>query len=175
MKAIGVDPGRTIGLCLYDLDARRVIDACECRFAEDAVDVVHAWRRDNDYPRVAIEWPRAYGLAGNDIADACAQAGALYWACGGRLLPAEPEDPRIGDTCVVALTRQQVTKRLSQELAEQVKGDAGVWSALLTIHGGKGVADKRSTKASPEAGPLSLLAGKPHAKAALAVAWAAFG
>ena len=69
-------------------------------------------------------------------------------------------------------TRQQVIKQLSETMGQSVKTDAGVWSAMVDLHGGKGVADARKTKTA-EGGPLALLSGKPHAKAALAVAWAA--
>lgn len=163
---IGIDPGKTIGLCLYDDEdgQGRVIDAQEAVRVQDAADVVLTWWRECDWPRVAIEWPRFYAKGGNDIADTCSQAGALFWAVGGRLLPGET------GTCkstVIVLTRAQVVKALTAQMGQEVRGDAGVWAALCDLHGGKAEATARKV------GCLAALSGKPHARAALAVAWAA--
>ena len=161
---IGVDPGKTIGLCLYDDEAGKVLDAQEVTRVQDAADVVAVWWRETDYPRCAIEWPRFYAKGGNDIADTCAQAGALFWALGGRLLPGETG---VAKETVLTLTRAQVIKALTRQMGQEVRGDAGVWAALCDLHGGKAAATARKI------GCLAALSGKPHARAALAVAWAA--
>ena len=164
MRVLGIDPGKTIGVCLYD---GAVLDAAE--FGNVADLRTWLWRscgpNEPDPMAVdiaALEWPRMYSKGGNDIADTCAQAGWIWCALGGERMPIEGGS--VG--AVRALTRQDVVGALSRKLGQQVRGDAGVWAALLDLHGGKGIADSKT-------GPLAALKGKPHAKAALAVAWAA--
>lgn len=165
MIAIGIDPGKTIGLCLYD--GERVLGAEQCNSAAEAVQHAMAWWLQYPEAVVAVEWPRVYGIGGNDIADTCAQAGWIWGRLGGIAPPAEGETAGMR-----ALTRGEVVSALSRKMGQQVRGDAGVWAALVELHGGKGVADCKPGKKG-EGGPLGLLAGKPHAKAALSVAWAA--
>lgn len=175
MKVIGIDPGKTIGMCLYDLDRKEVVDALEFT-GEQAVlgvmSMVHDWMLDGDVRAVAVEWPRIYSKAGNDVADTCIQTGMICWMLGIRLLPFENGHWNYArNAFMYSITRQQVVKALTETMGQIVRSDAGVWAAMLELHGGKGVADKRATK-TVEGGPLALLSGKPHAKAALAVAWA---
>lgn len=165
MIAIGIDPGKTVGLCLYDGD--KVLAAEQCTSAAEAVRWAMSWWLQHPEAVVAVEWPRMYGVGGNEIADTCAQAGWIWAAMGATCLPAD-------GVCkgLRALTRVEVVSALSRQMGQQVRGDAGVWAAMLELHGGKGVADKKPGK-KEEGGPLGLLAGKPHAKAALAVAFVA--
>ena len=164
MIAIGIDPGKTIGLCLYD--GERVLAAEQCSTAAEAVQHAMAWWLQYPEAVVAVEWPRVYGIGGNDIADTCAQAGWIWGRLGGITPPIEGIT-----TGMRALTRGEVVSALSRRMGQQVRGDAGVWAALVELHGGKGIADCKPNKKG-EGGPLGLLAGKPHAKAALSVAWA---
>lgn len=157
MRIWGIDPGKTIGACLYE--DGRVVDAVE--FADiSELRQYHVRMRQPDI--YAVEWPRIYGIGGNDIADTCAQAGWIWAEFGADRMPAESGWFRNRH----ALTRQQVVGALSAKIGELVRADAGVWAALLALHGGKGVADAKD-------GPLYALKGKPHAKAACAVAWTA--
>ncbi len=165
MIVIGIDPGKTIGLCLYN--GERVLAAEQCSTAEEAVFYAMSWLHLWPDAIVAVEWPRVYGIGGNDIADTCAQAGYI-WA---RMGPGTPLPSEGTVHWQRALTRGEVVSALSRRMGQQVRGDAGVWAALVELHGGKGVADCKPGKKG-EGGPLGLLAGKPHAKAALSVAWA---
>jgi len=174
MKVIGIDPGKTIGLVLYD--GREVLDACECKgdtAVLDARDVIDHWCSHDKPGAIAIEWPRIYSKAGNDVADTCIQTGMLWWMIGARTLPVHGRVPQWVASRSIhlhPLTRSEIVKELSDKMGQQVKTDAGVWAALLDLHGGKGVADKKFTKAEPS-GALGELRGKPHARAALAAAW----
>lgn len=174
MKVIGIDPGKTIGLVLYD--GKQALDACECKgdtAVLDARDVIDHWCSHERPEAIAIEWPRIYSKAGNDVADTCIQTGMLWWMIGARTLPVHGRAPQWVSSRSVhlhSLTRSEIVKELSDKMGQQVKTDAGVWAALLDLHGGKGVADKKFTKSEPS-GPLSELRGKPHARAALAAAW----
>jgi hypothetical protein len=163
--AIGIDPGKTIGLCLYDGD--RVLAAEQCSSTIEAVQHAMAWWLQYPEAVIALEWPRVYGIGGNDIADTCAQAGYIWGRLGGLGTPAEGVT-----TGMHALTRGDVVSALSRKMGQQVRGDAGVWAALVELHGGKGIADCKPGKKG-NGGPLGLLVGKSHAKAALSVAWAA--
>jgi len=185
MLVIGIDPGQTIGLCVYASDSRQVLQAAQAHAVGDALAVFSAMRQQYSVYCVAIERPRIYSKGGSDIADTLEQFGALWASVGAGTfaMPAEsgcaaPGAYRVqGQGLQSLLTRWAVERRavvaqLTAELGGTVKGDAGVWAALVDLHGGKGVADVRAT-AKREAGPLGLLAGLPHARAALAVAYAA--
>lgn len=174
MKVIGIDPGKTIGMVLYD--GLQVLDACECK-GEGALlnarDMLEHWLLHDKVHTIAIEWPRIYSKAGNDVADTCIQTGALWWMLGARFMPDNDRKPvwSIGKSVYLhALTRSEIVKSLSDRMGQSVKTDAGVWAALCDLHGGKGVADKPSTK-KETGGRLRELRGKPHARAALAAAW----
>lgn len=175
MRIIGIDPGKTIGMVLYDSDARKVIDATEMK-GETALlgirDFAHDWIHMDKVTAVAVEWPRIYSKAGNEVADTCIQTGMIWWMLGARGMPFESGNWIYQKGVYLhSITRQQVVKTLSETMGQAVRTDAGVWAAMLELHGGKGVADRRATK-TIAGGPLALLSGKPHAKAALAVAWA---
>jgi hypothetical protein len=175
MRIIGIDPGKTVGMVLYDTVEAKVIDAIEGK-GEGALlsirDFVRDWVDMDKVKAIAIEWPRIYSKAGNDVADTCIQAGMLWWMLGARTLPHEGLNWSYQKGVYLhTVTRQQVVKFLGDTMGQPVRTDAGVWSALVQLHGGAGVADKRTTK-KERGGPLAELIGKPHAKAALAVAWA---
>jgi hypothetical protein len=158
MIVLGIDPGKTIGLCLYDTVAARVL-AAECCAEPGLDDAIHRLLPLAD--AVSVERPRMYGVGGNDIADACEQAGWIVRRCGG-LLPRE--SLRGGANTfgtVYALERRAVTAALSTATGQQVKGDAGVWAALVALHGG----DECKRKGGALHGVAS------HARQALAVAW----
>lgn len=174
MRIIGIDPGKTIGLALYDSDSKQVLDAAEGR-GEQAIlfaqALVYDWLQEGA-SAVGIEWPRIYSKAGNDVADTCIQTGMLCWMLGARLFPVESGQWILQKNMYLhTVTRQQVVKSLGDKMGQAVRTDAGVWAALVQLHGGSGVADKRTTK-KERGGPLAEVIGKPHAKAALAVAWA---
>lgn len=183
MIVIGIDPGQTIGLCVYASDSRQVLQAAQAHSVRDAFAVFGDMRSRHSVYCVAIERPRIYSKGGSDIADTLEQFGALWALMGasGFAMPAEsgcaaPGAYRVQSPHALltrwAVERRAVVAQLTAELGGTVKGDAGVWAALVDLHGGKGVADVRAT-AKREAGPLGLLAGLPHARAALAVAYVA--
>lgn len=180
MVVIGIDPGQTIGLCVYASDSRQVLQAEQSHSVSDALALLGVMRHRHSVYCVAIERPRIYSKGGSDIADTLEQFGALWASVGAGTfaMPAElgcaaPGAYRSQSLITRwAIERRAVVAQLTAELGGTVKGDAGVWAALVDLHGGKGVADLRAT-AKREAGPLGLLAGLPHARAALAVAYVA--
>lgn len=181
MIVIGIDPGQTIGLCVYASDSRQVLQAAQAHSVNNALEIFDDMRIRFSVFHIAIERPRIYSKGGSDIADTLEQFGALWASVGadGVALPAElgcaaPGAYRIQHSLLTrwAVERRAVVAQLSAELGGTVKGDAGVWAALVDLHGGRGIADLRAT-AKREAGPLGLLAGLPHARAALAVAYVA--
>lgn len=157
MITLGIDPGKAIGLCLYD--GSRVLEAVVCT-AADVDEHLHRLLPIAD--RVAIERVRAYGLAGKSIADGIEQTGWLIRRCGGACAPLSADvggvlswGPRLW-----TLERRAVLRELSRAVGSDVRKDAGVWAALTTLHG-----DGCTAKGG------SLHGVKAHARAALAVAW----
>ena len=78
MRVIGIDPGKTIGVCLYD--GNKVIDAVEGKGSTALLtvrDFVSDWVNTDKAEAIAIEWPRIYSKAGNEVADTCIQTGML--------------------------------------------------------------------------------------------------
>lgn len=181
MRILGIDPGKTIGLCVYDTDLRKVLDATQVHTVDEAHREISRMAFVDQFRAYAIERPRIYSKGGSEIADTLEQFGALWVVCT-RFAAAMPSEwlPRVpgayrvtaGPTPVWAVERRAVLGELSSQLGTQVKGDAGVWAALCDLHGGKGIADQRQTKKMPQ-GPLGALAGMPHSRAALAVAYVA--
>lgn len=173
MIVIGIDPGKTIGLCLYNGAAKAALDAYQIAHSdtqmEQVLDVIASWRSLHEVEAIAIEWPRIYQKAGNDVADTIAQCGMFWWALGGRQLPVAhtPMWSKKHSVWMYAIARSTVCAGLSAHMGQLVRSDGGVWAALVDLHGGRGVADLR------KAGPFACLTGKPHARSALAVAWAA--
>jgi len=187
MRVIGIDPGKTIGLCVYDTDARRVLKAACVTSAQTALEWVHAEYRADDegMTPVAIERPRIYQSAGNELCDTIEQTGWLVGMLGGSYLP-QPKAPGVyvcppnmaHDCEVYLLERRAVVGALSAVMGQQVKGDAGVWRALKELHpdamrrpvGYKPATRKRPAVAPVEGGPLYGVTS--HAQQAVAVAWA---
>jgi len=186
MRVIGIDPGKTIGLCVYDTDARRVLKAACVVSAQEAL----RWVALSDFlademPPIAIERPRIYQSAGNELCDTIEQTGWLVGMLGGSYLP-QPKAPGVyvcppnmaHDCEVYLLERRAVVGALSAVMGQQVKGDAGVWRALKELHpdamrrpvGYKPATRKRPAVAPVEGGPLYGVTS--HAQQAVAVAWA---
>lgn len=159
MIILGIDPGKAIGLCLYDSTARRVLAAEVCTAAE-VDDALH--RLLPQASVVAIERPRIYGLGGNDIADACEQFGWLLRRCGGKVTRKDLGGGASTFGRIAGLERRSVTSALSAALGQQVRGDSGVWQALKSLHG-ENCAKKGG----------ALFGVSSHARQALAVAWSA--
>jgi hypothetical protein len=171
VKIIGIDPGKTVGLVLYDKDNACALDAYQVQAGDEqlpqVMDIVDSWIAQGA-SIVAIEWPRIYAKAGNDVADTIAQCGMLWWALGARSMPdAAPVWLKKRSVYGYAVYRSTVCALLSGHMGQLVRSDGGVWAALIDIHGGRGKADGRKV------GPFACLTGKPHARAALAVAWTA--
>lgn len=162
-RILGVDPGTGhTGWCIYDTVAKRALDA-----GQIATPPTFRMR----------DFERAFGcVTGWDIA-------AVEKPVG--MGPTRPSmvDVGIAFGCIVSflghafeLSRLDVCKALASALhgAHPVKGDAGVWDALVMLHGAG--SDKRGrTKAGvvlEEPGAIGIATG--HARAALAVAVAHF-
>ena len=87
---IGIDPGKTIGLCVYDTDARRVLKAACVVSPQTALEWVQAEYRANDgMTPVAIERPRIYQSAGNELCDTIEQVGWMLGELKGAYPPNE--------------------------------------------------------------------------------------
>ena len=132
MIILGIDPGKAIGFCLYDTAKRRAVISLVCP-AEDIEGAVVRLLPHADL--VAIERPRIYQSGGNDIADACEQFGWLLHRCGGKVTRKDLGGGASAFGHVAALERRAVTGALSRAMGQQVQGDAGVWRALMQLHG----------------------------------------
>ena len=160
MNTLGIDPGKALGLCLYDSTHARVLEAVVCTAAD--VDG-HLHRLLPRADMTAIERVRAYGLAGKTIADGIEQTGWLIRRCGGDCAPGSDERGIASwrvDGRLVSLERRAVLRALSDAVGSDVRKDAGVWAALVTLHG----------EGSDKKGGC-LHGVKAHARSALAVAW----
>jgi hypothetical protein len=178
MITIGIDPGATIGVCVYDADASCVLDTLTTRSPREAVDFARDWwdGGSSRAPRIAIERARIYAKGGAHVADTLEQVGWMIAMLDGDL----PEGKQAIECCDTCWTveRRAVVSALSEAMGQQVKGDAGVWAALCALHPDalrKPVAAKDATRTKPavegvQAGPLYGVTG--HQRAALAVAWA---
>tara|TARA_R110000868_G_scaffold374086_1_gene638482 strand:+ start:292 stop:852 length:561 start_codon:yes stop_codon:yes gene_type:complete len=175
---IGIDPGATIGLCVYDTTAGNVLYSGQYRDPVAAIDKASCIQRwDYQIDAIGIERARIYGAGGAHVANTIEQVG---WFLGryGVLPPASSDAIQYCGGSVYTLERRAVVKALSVEMGESVKGDAGVWQALCRVHPDamrRPVAAKPATRTKPavdavEAGPLYGVSS--HARAALAVAWA---
>ena len=178
MVIIGIDPGATIGLCVYDTTAGKAV----C--SEQYTDLLRAmsqvgylgdvWKVD----AIGIERARIYGAGGASVANTIEQVGWLLASLNAHLPDGKDAIQECGARLVYTLERRAVVSALSDAVGQSVKGDAGVWQALCTLHPGaaqRPVAAKPATRQKPavdavEAGPLFGVSS--HARAALAVAWA---
>lgn len=187
MRIIGIDPGKTIGLCVYDTDGRRVLKAACVTSAQEALRWVQAEYRINDdgMAPVAIERPRIYQSAGNELCDTIEQTGWLVGMLGGEY-PPQPKasgvyvcPPTMAHDCeVYLLERRAVVGALSAAMGQTVKGDAGVWQALKALHPDamrRPVGYRAATRTKPAVTPVEggpLYGVTSHAQQAVAVAWA---
>jgi len=171
---IGIDPGATIGLCVYDTTAGQALASLTTR---DPVEAVGWVKLGADHDAIGIERARIYGAGGASVANTIEQVGWLLASLGASLPDSSAAIVRCGAD-VHTLERRAVVSTLSAAVGQSVKGDAGVWQALCTLHPGaaqRPVAAKPATRTKPaveavEAGPLYGVSS--HARAALAVAWA---
>ena len=151
MLVLSVDPGVTSGWCVYNSTAKRVLEAGA--FPDFQLHVP-GWPGSVD--AIAIERPKGQGPTRPAMVDCGYVAGRLVERLSALFgLP------------VVELYRYEIRKRLADLThgAVPVRNDAGVWAALVLLHG-EGSDVKATTKR--EAGAIGLCTG--HARAALAVA-----
>ena len=178
MIVIGIDPGNTIGLCVYDTEAKRSLFAGQYTTPEmalNAIEGVKYWGLEAD--AIGIERARIYGAGGASVANTIEQVGWLLASLGAHLPDGKDAIQECGARIIYTLERRAVVSALSDAVGQSVKGDAGVWQALCTLHPGaaqRPVAGKPATRTKPavdavEAGPLYGVSS--HARAALAVAW----
>ena len=177
MLTIGIDPGATIGVCVYDAEDRRVLDCITTRSPREAVDWARGWMGGacSRSPYIGIERARIYAKGGAQVADTLEQVGWMIAMLDGDL-PAGKAAIECCDTCWT-VERRAVVSALSEAMGQQVKGDAGVWSALCALHPDatrRPVAERPATRTKPavegvKAGPLYGVTA--HERAALAVAW----
>lgn len=177
MLTIGIDPGATIGVCVYDAEDRRVLDRLTTRSPREAVDFARDWWDGGStrLPRIAIERARIYAKGGAQVADTLEQVGWMLAMLDGHL----PQSNAAIVDCdgVYTVERRAVVSALSVAMGQQVKGDAGVWAALCALHPDatrRPVAERPATRTKPavegvRAGPLYGVTA--HERAALAVAW----
>ena len=176
MKILGIDPGATIGLCVYDTETRRAVWADQCTALGAAMAGISYARLWKGAEVIGIERARIYGAGGASVANTIEQVGWLLASLGASLPDSSAAIVRCGAD-VHTLERRAVVSALTAAVGQSVKGDAGVWQALCTLHPGGGqrpVAGKPATRSKPavdavEAGPLYGVSS--HARAALAVAW----
>ena len=177
MIIIGIDPGATIGIAVYDTTAGRVLYSGQYCDSVEASDHAMHLTAVHKAHAIGIERARIYGAGGAHVANTIEQVGWLL----GRFqasLPAGSEAIQQCDWLRWTVERRAVIKALSAEMGESVKGDAGVWQALCRVHPDavrRPVVGKPATRTKPaveavEAGPLYGVSS--HARAALAVAWA---
>jgi hypothetical protein len=176
MKILGIDPGATIGLCVYDTQAKRAVFAWQYTSLQDAMAGIYHAREFEGADAIGIERARIYGAGGASVANTIEQVGWLLASLGASLPDSSAAIVRCGAD-VHTLERRAVVSALTAAVGQSVKGDAGVWQALCTLHPGaaqRPVAAKPATRSKPavdavEAGPLFGVSS--HARAALAVAW----
>jgi hypothetical protein len=179
VKILGIDPGATIGLCVYDTETRRVMYAAQFTGLSDAMAVVKdpEWWMGCKLDAIGIERARIYGAGGASVANTIEQVGWLLASLNAHLPDGKDAIQECGARMVYTLERRAVVSALTAAVGQSVKGDAGVWQALCTLHPGaaqRPVAGKPATRQKPavdavEAGPLYGVSS--HARAALAVAW----
>ena len=178
MIIIGIDPGATIGIAVYDTTAGRVLFSVEHRNPDLTVSAVSALRECHIVRAIGIERARIYGAGGASVANTIEQVGWLLASLGAHLPTSGEAIQECGARLVYTLERRAVVKALSVEMGQAVQGDAGVWAALCRAHPDavrRPVVGKPATRTKPaveavEAGPLYGVSS--HARSALAVAWA---
>ena len=196
MIIIGIDPGATIGICVYDTTAGRALFSAEHSDVKQAAPEVFRLLHECKAEAIGIERARIYGIGGNEVANTIEQVGWLLALFAARLPGSADAIVDCGDN-VWTVERRAVVKALTADVGQTVLKDGGVWGALKALHPD---ADRRPvagipgrpeelprlragskklwTKGKPavpavdavEAGPLYGVSS--HARAALAVAWA---
>jgi hypothetical protein len=174
---IGIDPGATIGVAAYDTAAGRVLYSAQYRDPLQVTHYVGAIRQTHAVRAIGIERARIYGAGGASVANTIEQVGWLLASLNAHLPDGKDAIQECGARVVYTLERRAVVSALTAAVGQSVKGDAGVWQALCTLHPGaaqRPVAGKPATRTKPavdavEAGPLYGVSS--HARAALAVAW----
>jgi len=178
MIIIGIDPGATIGIAVYDTTEGRVLESGQyCDPLEVSKRVPHLWQKHR-VKAIGIERARIYGAGGASVANTIEQVGWLLASLSADVPTSGDAIQLCGRHGVYTLERRAVAKALSVEMGQSVKGDACVWAALCRLHPDavrRPVAAKAATRTRPaveavEAGPLYGVSS--HARAALAVAWA---
>lgn len=148
MIVLGIDPGATVGWCLYDDFAERVVEAGTLTDGEACgLNIQDIAKRSG---HIVIERPRGYGPTRPQVVDCGWIGGRIF----GEMLAL--------NFTIEALERIEIRKRLQVATngIMAVRNDATVWAALKLLHGGDGC-DKKG-------GPLYGV--KSHARAALAAA-----
>ena len=176
MKILGIDPGNTIGLAVYDTEVKRALWSGQFTDLHDAMSQASFLDAGMAVKAIGIERARIYGAGGASVANTIEQVGWLLASLGASLPDGKDAICDCGGD-VHTLERRAVVSALSAAVGQSVKGDAGVWQALCTLHPGaaqRPVAAKPATRQKPavdavEAGPLYGVSS--HARAALAVAW----
>lgn len=150
MLVLGLDPGATTGWCLYDTDARRVVDSDTFKESEAPSGLI-AMRRDI----CVIERPVAHGPTRPQVVDCAWHAGKL-----AVIMQAVP------------MTRREIKLILTEATQRDVvvKDDATAWAALVLLHG-EGCDAKPSKKNGP-GGSIGRVTSHERAALALVVAWA---
>lgn len=148
MRILGIDPGDTVGWCLYD--------ALEARVVASGMFAHALYPTPMDLPQVqadalVIEEPVGFRGCPPAMVDCGFAAGRLYEVFA-----------RLVDRTPALLTRMAVRKALTAMTLGTIvaRNDATVWACLLAIHGGESAAKK--------GGPIYGV--RSHARAALAVA-----
>lgn len=151
MLILGLDPGAATGWCLYDSEAKRVVDCGTFRGAEFSSDMTTAVCRAS---RVVIEKPVAYGPTRPEVVECAWVAGILCHRFGA-----------------LVLTRREVKQVLTEATNRDVRvvDDASAWAALVLLHG-EG-SDVKPTK-KREGGCIGRVTSHERAALALVVAWA---
>ena len=151
MNILGIDPGATTGWCLYDTEAKRVLEAGSFRGVEYSAEMTSAVAKAQ---AVAVEKPVAYGPTRPDVVECAWIAGILWHRFGSEVM-----------------TRREVKQILTDATNRDVRvvDDASAWAALKLLHG-EG-SDVKPTK-KREGGCIGRVTSHERAALALVVAWA---
>lgn len=152
MLVLGLDPGATTGWCLYDTEAKRVVEAGKFRGVEYSSEMSAAVSRAK---AVVVEKPVAYGPTRPDVVECAWVAGILWHRFGSEFM-----------------TRREVKQILTDATNRDVRvvDDASAWAALVLLHG-EGCDAKPSKKNGP-GGSIGRVTSHERAALALVVAWA---
>ena len=152
MLVLGLDPGSTTGWCLYDTEAKRVVDCGS--FREHAV-TQECQAAYQQAAHTVIERPKAYGPTRPQVVDCAWTAGRL---CEG--------------FSAIEFTRREVKEVLTTATRKDVsvRDDATAWAALVLLHGDG--CDVKPSKKNGLGGSIGRVTSHERAALALVVAWA---